>query len=158
MVAYQALDVVSLAPDRVPWIRPPPIARTFYAKWEKFVEQDLDGQVIMRKVGQHRKTHRLHQYYDREHGRRLCFRQAVNPPPGVLQEGRFGMPVPNLPFLQQERTAADPNTILTPSRWMYFSSLPTPRDVRAQMASPPSNRVPTLDSLQVTLATTLCSL
>jgi hypothetical protein len=99
----------------------------------------------MRKVGRHhRRQVNHHRYYDRANGRRLFFQNPVVPPPGVLDVHQFGLPVPNIPFLDIQGAFGSADGSVFPSIWMYLQDAPLPHDLGRCMQRPMPRSLPLL--------------
>ncbi|KAF8066850.1 hypothetical protein FPV67DRAFT_1670315 [Lyophyllum atratum] len=106
---------VVLASDRVPWIRPPPVAdnQGQSGTWTKYV---LDDEGRFKRVGAKTKPDEEYTMYDRERRRVLHFSLRLPVPRGLVSPIKiFGRPVPgDWTFWNARRQEM-------PSTWLYSS-------------------------------------
>ncbi|KAJ6485095.1 hypothetical protein C8R47DRAFT_1217135 [Mycena vitilis] len=140
--APRAIEYQSVDPQRSPWIVPPPIASAkSQGKWKKYELGEVNDRPAFIYRGASTKVQSSHLWYDRDNKRRLYFGHFV-PPTGVLDEDRFGAPVPRYPFFIQQGEKWVPQG---PSHWMYPKDI-APRDEAGKRAVPPNPlRLPVLN-------------
>jgi len=124
-------------PDRIPWLRPPPIAVTNQkGPWLRFSVETLEvathalnGRDVMQQRGKNFKGDGTlyGPFYDRKNKRQLYF-ESLSKVPGLVSDKAFGRPVPFYHFVDASRGKTGPKTIAR-SEWMYYSAEPTPSDI-----------------------------
>lgn len=129
--------MISVAPNRIPWIRPPPVAPNAPIALDKFKEVTLpSGDVVMKLVGKNYDLSRMKRYYDRAGRRVLAFSAPVVPPPGTLQISLYGLPAPDVRLVLIERFTEAVIDIPHPTRWMYPNPHVHSSDIGLIMTTP----------------------
>jgi hypothetical protein len=145
---YSSLDMVSVAPNRIPWIRPPPIAPNSKLGFDRFAQVTLpSGEVVMKLVGKNYDLGTTKRYYDRAGGRLLAFSAPVVPPPGVLQIPLYGLPAPDMRFVVVERFTQAVRDVPNLTRWMYLNAHVQSSDIGSIMPPPNPLVLSTMDTL-----------
>ncbi|KAJ7241303.1 hypothetical protein B0H12DRAFT_1074518 [Mycena haematopus] len=125
---------------RVPWVVPPPIQKGWGKKYQHYELDFLNDDPAWIYRGKGNKPSTSTMWVDRQLGRYLHFgRLAVEP--GMLDEGRFGAPVPRHPFIIMDGEVARNQK---PSRWMYPREKPAPHEVGKRAVAPDPSRLPLL--------------
>ncbi|KAJ7878924.1 hypothetical protein B0H13DRAFT_1892445 [Mycena leptocephala] len=122
-LAHRELSYRTIDPDRVP---------SSSEKWSKWELDSFQGAPAWVLRGRKRDVGADNMWHDRERRRFLLF-GSFSVPLGVVEEGRFGAPVPRFPFLVVEGSRATPKE---PSYWMYRSQAPARLDAGV-VARPP---------------------
>ncbi|KAJ7084771.1 hypothetical protein B0H15DRAFT_802174 [Mycena belliarum] len=113
--AARPIEYRAIAPDRVDWIVPPPIAPTWTKEWSKWELDEWAGVTAWVGRGKRKEIVTEHVWYDRERGRQLFFDDLVIPP-GCLDTQHYGMPVPRFPFYFDNGSSGRASKA---SFWMY---------------------------------------
>ncbi|KAJ6491301.1 hypothetical protein C8R47DRAFT_1070862 [Mycena vitilis] len=140
---YQArpLEYQSVDPQRSSWIVPPPIQKApDKGKWVKFELDEVHQLPAFVRRGANAEVESSNLWYDRENKRRLYFGHFV-PPEGVLDEDRFGAPVPRYPFFAEDGNRWAPQP---PSNWMYTTPDSPRYNVGKRAVAPAPARLPLL--------------
>ncbi|KAJ6456027.1 hypothetical protein C8R47DRAFT_1227998 [Mycena vitilis] len=140
---YQArpLEYQLVDPQRSSWIVPPPIQKAKdQGKWTKFELDEVHQLPAFVRRGAQTEVESSNLWYDRENKRRLYFGHFV-PPAGVLDEDRFGAPVPRYPFFAEDGNKWAPQTA---SYWMYTTAESPRRNVGKRAVAPAPSRLPLL--------------
>ncbi|KAJ7843045.1 hypothetical protein B0H13DRAFT_1909573 [Mycena leptocephala] len=145
-LAHRELSYRTIDPDRVPWVIPPPIqsVRSSSEKWSKWELDSFQGAPAWVLRGRKRDVGADNMWHDRERRRFLLF-GSFSVPLGVVEEGRFGAPVPRFPFLVVEGSRATPKE---PSYWMYRSQAPARLDAGVVARPPHPNSLPLLSNVR----------
>jgi hypothetical protein len=130
--------VLILFPDRIPWVKPPPISATpqTKGKWARFVETTLEddgsplgGCTVMQERGASFRglDNWRGPYFDRHHKRQLYF-EELDSVPGLVSDPKFGRPVPYYKFVRMP-VGNKPPALTTRSTWMYDKLNAIPADI-----------------------------
>ncbi|KAK7016657.1 hypothetical protein R3P38DRAFT_2541864, partial [Favolaschia claudopus] len=102
--AHREVERQTIHASRVDWIVPPPVAERRDANWGKWeldlLESGLEAFVYR---GTKHTPEADKEWFDRTNGRRI-FLSDYQVPPGVVNSGVFGSPVPHFPFERCGRT------------------------------------------------------
>ncbi|KAK7035139.1 hypothetical protein R3P38DRAFT_2518454, partial [Favolaschia claudopus] len=140
--AHKELQRRSIHPSRVDWVVPPPVADRHGGKWAKYEFTELEsGRRAFLYRGKDHPVEAKKEYFDRKKGRRI-FMGSYRIPDGVLNEGVFGVPVPQFPFIVMngEREVTE-----FPSYWMYSAKEPKRSDVGKIASDPKVEELPFRD-------------
>ncbi|KAJ6454074.1 hypothetical protein C8R47DRAFT_1083197 [Mycena vitilis] len=140
---YQArpLEYKSVDPQRESWIVPPPIQKAQdKGKWTKFELDEVHQLPAFVRRGANVEVESSNLWYDRENKRRLYFGHFV-PPAGVLDDDRFGAPVPRYPFFAEDGNKWAPQLA---SYWMYATQESPRHNVGKRAVAPAPSRLPLL--------------
>ncbi|KAJ6528179.1 hypothetical protein B0H19DRAFT_1274974 [Mycena capillaripes] len=105
------LGLELISPDRVPWIRPPPVeVAQGNGKWEKWVQYENSTtnppSLYIRKRAHKWRPHSKHSvWYGRKHRRELYLRADFQVPLGVVEVEPFGSPAPRDLYYESEHHA-----------------------------------------------------
>ncbi|KAJ6500223.1 hypothetical protein C8R47DRAFT_1068442 [Mycena vitilis] len=133
-IEYRLVD-----PLRKPWIVPPTIQQAKdKGKWTKFELDEVHRLPAFVRRGANYEVESSNVWYDRDNKRRLYFGHFV-PPEGVVDEERFGAPVPRYPFFAEDGNKWAPQF---PSHWMYTSQESPRYHVGKRAAAPDPSRLP----------------
>ncbi|KAJ7081457.1 hypothetical protein C8R44DRAFT_895094 [Mycena epipterygia] len=141
---------VLVHPNRVHWLRPPPVACNLGKRWTIFREGERDDSdaTAMMEVGANSKEKGAKSgetvWYDRIRSRKLLFQDLppVDEAFGLTTGEEYGRPVPDWPFLYPSG-----NRYLdrAPSLWMYQKEKPDPFFVGRVAKAPEARFLPGLD-------------
>ncbi|KAJ7447386.1 hypothetical protein B0H11DRAFT_1929745 [Mycena galericulata] len=137
----------SVDPERVPFVVPPLITHCNQDNsWHEFrLQKWRPGLAWLRFKPKNRpQTSFQHRWFDRGNHRILFFNGCYEPP-GVLDSGTFGAPVPQFIFLIERDAGWVP---LKASRWMYPSEKPDRNDVNKVLDDVDASRLPLLASFK----------
>ncbi|KAJ7081399.1 hypothetical protein B0H15DRAFT_786602, partial [Mycena belliarum] len=139
---YEApeLERRQILSSRCDWIVPPPIreAASRAGTWERWELAEWGGATAWVGRGKKHEIRTKHVWYDRHRKRSLHFNDLVLPR-GVLDEQRFGAPVPRHPFFYNTGQQGLPHR---PSHWMYPSREGIRGDEGRTMRTPPAHQLP----------------
>ncbi|KAF7351694.1 hypothetical protein MSAN_01602400 [Mycena sanguinolenta] len=127
--------------ERVPFIVPPRIPPNWTRGWDKYELDFVEGEKAWIHRGNKYQIEASKVWFDRERGRRLYF-GIHHTPAGLLDEDRFGAPVPRHPFYVRSGDHYRPQV---GSFWMYPSERAIPGDVGRVAKDPAPERLPHLD-------------
>ncbi|EDR06478.1 uncharacterized protein LACBIDRAFT_328877 [Laccaria bicolor S238N-H82] len=143
------LETISIASDRVPWIKPPPVKKAAASRanapaherkrWIKFVE-NYDPKGSFKEVGaKNAPVHRTHSMYDREKRWHLFFLRPPKIPEGCVSDPSiFGQPCPKGVY-----KGINKKQFVQP-RWIYQTMEPQPTDVGRKAPVPRPEELPPL--------------
>ena len=143
------LDVVTIAQDRVPWIRPPPVKKATPSRpgappherkrWIKYME-NYDPNGTFREVGTKQIIqHRVHSMYDRERRWHIHFLRPPKAPEGcVSNPDVFGQPCPAGIYLSIGGTRRPQ------PQWIYKTMEPKSMDIGRTAPTPKPEDLPLL--------------
>lgn len=104
-----------VAEGYIPWIVPPPVAEAStgpWTRWEESVDDTLCSEFRFVEASAFE-----YRYYDRSLRREIYFKEPMEPPLGAMSDRKiFGLPVPQIPFVRNERDQLQKEE---PSIWMY---------------------------------------
>ena len=143
------LDTVTISPDRVPWIRPPPVIRAEPSRpgappherkrWVKYLERP-NAEGTLQEVGtKHNFDYYTYSMYDREKRWHIHFLRRPKLPEGCVSNPEvFGQPCPAGTYLnfggkRRQRP-----------RWIYHSKEPKAMDVGKKAPTPKPEDLPLL--------------
>ena len=144
------LDLVEVDPRCVAWIHPPPIACALTGqKWEKWAEENMNGQLLVKKVGQAYLNIDGASYFDHSLNREIILLKEVPMLPGAVSKPEvFGFPCPrHLHFVVTPQNK-DPHPAKA-SSWLYFAQNPAHHDVGLQATYPHPEALPFKDEFRV---------
>ncbi|KAJ7124035.1 hypothetical protein C8R43DRAFT_958929 [Mycena crocata] len=131
-------------PERFPWVVPPAIATPPpKGKWQKWeLDTFRDGKAWLGKGAKTRPGGVC--FFDRVLMRELYMRDSF-PPPGVINDGVFGRPVPRYPFLYESgENASYKAAPHRASHWMYRTRAPVRGDAGRTALEPSARELPRL--------------
>ncbi|EDR09760.1 uncharacterized protein LACBIDRAFT_317869 [Laccaria bicolor S238N-H82] len=143
------LETISIASDRVPWIKPPPVKKAAasranapaheHKRWIKFVE-NYDPEGSFKEVGaKNAPVHPTHSMYDREKCWHLFFLRPPKIPEGCVSDlSIFGQPCPKGVY-----KGINKKRFVQP-RWIYQTMEPQPTDVGRKAPVPRPEELPPL--------------
>ncbi|KAK7052696.1 hypothetical protein R3P38DRAFT_2502213, partial [Favolaschia claudopus] len=137
--AAQEPETRVIAPDRIPYIVPPPIQSAKGKGWEKYqLGPAPDGSKAFIRRGSGHKTTGKKVLYDRVLKRRLFIGSYI-PPPGVVDFARFGAPAPRYPYLILDNDRSFPQKA---SVWVYEKMEPAKGDQGRKARTPKASELP----------------
>lgn len=132
---HQDLDLITVATDRFPWVRPPPIASVGDGSWSHWEYNDDNDEPCFIRLSKGPRNFE-HKWFDRILRRILYLDEELEIAPGVLDVDKFGAPAPRVKYLT--RQGRDGFLESRPSNWVYSSMHPqkSHRDEIAQEPKP----------------------
>ena len=146
----EPLDFVEVDPRRVAWIRPPPVACAPPGrKWEKWAEENVNGQLLVNKVGRTYSNIDGASYFDRSFNREIILLEEAPMLPGVVSQPEvFGLPCPrHLHFVITPQNK-NPRPAKA-SSWLYLTKDPAHHDVGLRATYPHPEALPLKDEFRV---------
>ena len=144
------LDLVEVDPRRVAWIRPPPVIRAPPGrKWEKWAEENVNGQLLVNKVGRSYSNIDGASYFDRSYNREIILLEEVPMLPGAVSNPEvFGLPCPrHLHFVITPQNK-NPRPAKA-SSWLYLTKDPARHDEGLRATRPDAEALPFKDEFRV---------
>ncbi|KAK7007175.1 hypothetical protein R3P38DRAFT_3212842 [Favolaschia claudopus] len=140
--AHRELERQVIHPDRVAWIVPPAVAvANPKGKWAKYELTELEsGRTAFVYRGKTAQPQVDEKFFDREKKRRL-YMGSYDVPPGVVNKGVFGVPVPPFPFIVIDGIKEKMDL---PSYWMYRKEEPEKGDEKKVAEVPTAEELPFL--------------
>ena len=144
----EPLDYVEIDPRRVAWVRPPPVIHAAAGKWEKWAEKNIEGQLVVAKVGRAYSDFHGASYFDRANNREVILLEEAPMLPGAVSEREvFGFPCPrHLHFVVTPQNK-NPRPAKA-SSWLYLTQNPSHRDVGLQATRPDAESLPFKDEFR----------
>jgi hypothetical protein len=145
---YSSLDMVSVAPNQIPWIQPPPITPNPKVHLNKFKQVTLlSGEIVMKFVGKKHDVSAMKRCYDCAGGRVLAFSAPIVPPPGILQISAYGLLAPDMHLVVVKPFREAVRDVPIPTRWMYLNPHIHSSDIGLIMPPPNPLVLSTMDTL-----------
>jgi hypothetical protein len=146
---FRILSFEILDEARVPWIRPPPIAKgAKKAGWTFYILEShpTTHQQILKCESAGSAKGYTYKYYDRNNQIGVCLDEVLLVPPSLLDVDRFGIPFPDIECILEYQNKKSEDKPGRKGKWLYLVQKPNSGDEGKQMEAPDPSMLPMVGS------------